>query len=214
MVAVFALNSANFLILGLPFMKSEPHHFTCKNQETGEWNSCTKQDICENGLSREDYQPDTSDSQYIDNWQEQTGMLCESKQRIGFIGASFFIGVVVASTIIPVGYLSDVFGRRWIFIATLFVLVVACIGFIFATSIEQLYAFMFLLGITFPGRMIVGINYAYEFQTKAWQDYVQPVNQYVQGATLILTAFYFQFISKSVIYLEITHVIFVIYLLV
>lgn len=122
--------------------------------------------------------------------------------------------MLVASTIIPVGYLSDVLGRRWIFITTLFVLLIACIGFIFATSIEQLYIFMFLFGITFPGRMIVGINYAYEFQTKVWAEYVQPVNQYVQGFTLILTAFYFQCISKSIIYLEITHVIFVIYLLV
>jgi MFS family permease len=45
-------------------------------------------------------------------------MLCESKQRIGFLGACFFIGVLVASTVIPVGILSDIFGRKWIFIIT------------------------------------------------------------------------------------------------
>ena len=90
-------------------------------------------------------------------------MLCESKTRIGFLGACFFIGVLVASTIIPVGFLSDIVGRRWPFIVTLVVLTISCIGFIFANSLEQLYIFMFLLGLTFPGRMIVGINYAYEF---------------------------------------------------
>lgn len=90
-------------------------------------------------------------------------MLCESKQRIGFLGACFFIGVLVASTVIPVGILSDIFGRKWIFIITQIILAIACLGFIMASSIEELYVYMFLLGITFPGRMIVGINLAYEF---------------------------------------------------
>ena len=42
-------------------------------------------------------------------------MLCESKQRISLIGALYFMGVIVASTIIPVGYLSDKFGRKAIY---------------------------------------------------------------------------------------------------
>ena len=90
-------------------------------------------------------------------------MLCESKNRIGFLGACFFIGVLVASTILPVGFLSDVFGRKWIFVGTLGILVLSSFGFIIATTLDELYVYMFLLGITYPGRMIVGINYAYEF---------------------------------------------------
>jgi len=90
-------------------------------------------------------------------------MLCESKNRIGFLGACFFIGVIVSSTIVPVGYLSDQWGRKWLFIGTLGLLLVALTGFFFATSLDQLYIFMFLFGMTFPGRIIVGINYAYEF---------------------------------------------------
>ena len=90
-------------------------------------------------------------------------MLCESKQRIGFLGACFFIGVLVASTIIPIGLLSDIYGRKWIFAGTLAILIVSCAGFIYAKSLEELYAYMFLLGVTFPGRIIVGINFAQEF---------------------------------------------------
>ena len=67
-IAVLALNSCNFLILGLPFMKSAPQHFTCKDRDTGEWHSCDKQYICSNGLSKDEYRADTEDSQYIDNW--------------------------------------------------------------------------------------------------------------------------------------------------
>ena len=87
-------------------------------------------------------------------------MLCESKQRIGFLGACFFIGVLVASTVIPIGLLSDLYGRKWIFVATLVILIISCTGFIMAKSIEELYVYMFLLGVTFPGRIIVGINFA------------------------------------------------------
>jgi len=47
-------------------------------------------------------------------------------------------------------------------------LIVACTGFIFARSLEELYVYMFLYGVTFPGRLIVGINYAYEFNTLDW----------------------------------------------
>jgi MFS family permease len=90
-------------------------------------------------------------------------MLCESKGRIGMLGASFFIGILVASTVIPVGYLSDRFGRKWVFLITLVVLAISCAGFIFAKTLEELYIYMFLLGTTFPGRIIIGQNFAMEF---------------------------------------------------
>jgi MFS family permease len=127
---------------------------------TGEWLPCDKQYICANGLSKDEYYPDVNDSQYIDNWQSQTNMLCESTARIGFLGASFFIGVLTASTIVPVGLLSDFYGRRVFFLATLGILLISCVGFLFARSLDELYIYMFLLGMTFPGRLIVATNYA------------------------------------------------------
>jgi MFS family permease len=90
-------------------------------------------------------------------------MLCEPKSRIGFLGACFFIGVIVSSTIIPVGFLSDIIGRKWIFIATIALMIVALTGFLLATSLDELYVYMFFFGMTFPGRVIVGTNFAYEF---------------------------------------------------
>ena len=95
-------------------------------------------------------------------------MLCESKQRIGFLGACFFIGVLTASTIIPVGLLSDIYGRRYIFLATVTLLLGACIGFVLARSLDELYVYMFMMGLTFPGRIIVATNYAQEFLPQNW----------------------------------------------
>jgi MFS family permease len=174
-------------------MKGEPKHFYCLDHETGNYNSCNKEFICENGLSREDgeYRPETEDYFYIDNWQNNADILCESKSRIGFIGACFFIGVLIGSTIIPLGFLSDILGRKWIFVGSICFLMLACFGFLFATTIEELYIYMLLYGITFPGRLIVGQNFAYEFLTPKWQEYYQPIGQYVQGVCVIILAFYF-----------------------
>jgi len=63
-------------------------------------------------------------------------MLCEPKQRIGLLGACFFIGVLFASIVVPVGYLSDILGRKCLFSATLLVLIIAQTGFIFSTSLD------------------------------------------------------------------------------
>lgn len=61
-IGAFALNSCNFLILGLPFMKSVPSNFKCRSASGIEWHDCTRHDICMNNLSKNDYFPDTSDS--------------------------------------------------------------------------------------------------------------------------------------------------------
>lgn len=72
---------------------------------------------------------------------------------------------------------------------------------------------MFFLGTTYPGRIIVGTNYAYEFCTPALKEHIQPIGQYAQGVTLILTALYFQTISKQVLYLELANFLFISYLI-
>ena len=67
-IGLMTLNSSNFIIMGLPFMKSEPSHFYCKSRDSSEWTSCTKKDICENGLSPDEYSSDKGDYNYIQNW--------------------------------------------------------------------------------------------------------------------------------------------------
>jgi len=53
-------------------------------------------------------------------------MLCETKSRIGFMGACFFIGVITASSILPVGYFADVYGRKNVFAASMVSEIVSC----------------------------------------------------------------------------------------
>jgi hypothetical protein len=51
-------------------------------------------------------------------------------------------------------------GRKLIFLSTLLILLGACVGMLLAKSLDELYVYMFLIGITFPGRLIVATNYA------------------------------------------------------
>lgn len=43
-------------------MKSVPNHFSCRNGSGSGWHDCTKHEICNNNLSKDDYVADTNDS--------------------------------------------------------------------------------------------------------------------------------------------------------
>ena len=122
-------------MFGLPFMKVEPKHFSCVSTQ-GDWTACTREDICAKGLTQDEYKVDTTDSQFIRNWVEQCDLLCETKPRIGFLGASYFVGVIVASSLVPVGYISDQIGRKWVFVASTLLVIGACTGLYFSTQLE------------------------------------------------------------------------------
>ena len=137
-------------------------------------------------------------------------MLCESKSRIGFLGACFFIGAIIASSIIPVGYISDVYGRKWVFIGSMISEILSCYLMLIATSLDQLYIAMVLMGCGHPGRFIVAVNYADEFLSKRQKEFLLPLNQLVQGTTIIFTAFYYQVLSRNVVYIQWGNLIFII----
>lgn len=103
-------------------------------------------------------------------------MLCESKRRIGTISACYFVGVIVASSLIPIGWLSDRYGRKWVFIFSMLVEVIACYLLIFGSHINILYLCIGLLGVSHPGRNIVALSYADEFLHKDQQKFLIPMN--------------------------------------
>ena len=117
-------------------------------------------------MDKSEYTADTNDSQYINNWVEQASMLCETKSRLGFLGACFFIGVISASSLCPVGYLSDKFGRKWVFVCTMISEIISCYILMIATSLDMLYLGMYVMGLGHPGRFIVSMAYADEFLTQ------------------------------------------------
>ena len=79
------------------------------------------------------------------------------------IGGSYFVGSIVATSLMPVGYLSDWLGRKWIFVCNTLITILGCIMIYVANSLEHIVIGMFILGVSGPGRGIVAIIYADEF---------------------------------------------------
>ena len=105
--------------------------------------------------------PNTTDPEYLDNWVQKLDLLCESKERLGLLGSSYFVGILIAMIFIP--QLSDSYGRRNIFIFTMAITLISEVGLIFSHSMNLSALFMVLLGFAFPGKNIVGLNYLLEF---------------------------------------------------
>jgi MFS family permease len=156
------MSSYTPILFALTFLEKEPESFECYHDDTGEWTECSKTEICEGHLDHDHYRAKEDDPEYIDNWVEKFDMLCEPRWRVGLIGAFFFFGIIV--TMIPVPRYSDLNGRRNVFIVTMCVAIVSAIGLLACSSLEWAYFFMFLNGLTFAGKIIVGLNYLIELQ--------------------------------------------------
>lgn len=91
-------------------------------------------------------------------------MLCKSHVKVGLLGSSFFIGVIVTIYIVPA--LADEIGRRTPFIYTMILSCLAQLFLMFSSSMDQAIFLMVILGMTFPGKNIVGLNYLCEFMVQ------------------------------------------------
>jgi len=74
-----------------------------------------------------------SDPELMDNWVQKLGLLCEPKNRIGFLGSSYFIGIISAMLFVPA--LSDHIGRKKIFCATMIVSIIAQVGLVYSNTL-------------------------------------------------------------------------------
>lgn len=148
-------------------MEREPNTFEClQNPSPGKsyWHSCSKTQIC-NKYGPEHFgthfRPIKSDPEYLDNWVEKLNLLCETHSNIGFLGSSYFIGMIMATTFVPP--ISDIYGRKSIYCTTMFFSVICQYMLITSDNLYTSTVWMFVLGLTWPGKRVTGLNYALEF---------------------------------------------------
>ena len=194
-VYIVTANVAAPLLFGLSFLEKYPKRYECRDQATGEWRSCTREEICARGLSKDDYRPDTNDDEYFDNWVEKYDLTCEPKMKVGLIGSMYFIGLIVFITFIPP--LSDRFGRKWILVATLVQSVVAQLGLMLTNNLYVAYFFEFLLGGTFAGRIIVGLNYVLEYNLPKLHETIVFGLLISESFTTIFITIWYEFIDRG-----------------
>jgi len=92
-------------------------------------------------------------------------LLCKNEILIGMIGAMFFLGVVISTVVAPP--LADAYGRKYVVFFSYIVLIIGLVGLMITTNLYVAYAFEFLVGFSFAGHIIVGLNYLLEFIRKS-----------------------------------------------
>jgi len=95
---------------------------------------------------------------------EQLDLACISKFKLGFLGSTYFMGWTIASLIIP--RISDLTGRKWIFVSLMCLNFVSVLVSIFSKNIFLTYTCMFCLGIVAVGRWAIGYIMLLEFVTE------------------------------------------------
>lgn len=194
-VYIITANLADPLLFGLPFLEKEPKHFECKDQDSGEWKTCNKAEICDRHLGKDEYRADTNDDEYFDNWVNKYDLLCEPKMKVGLIGSMYFIGLIVFITFVPP--IADRFGRKWVFFVTNVVSVIAQLGLILTNDLYVAYFFEFLVGGTFAGRIIVGLSYIMEYHLPKWHESIVFGLLISEASTTILITFWYQNIDRG-----------------
>jgi MFS family permease len=194
---IIIINTGDPLIFTLGFLTKIPNRFECLHDETGEWTECKKQEICDQNIDSDHYRPDTTDSEYIDNWvsPEKMNLLCEPKEKIGLFGSIYFAGLCFAILILPP--MADKFGRRWpVFIGNA-ALIICMIGLIFTHNIYEAYVYFFLDGISFAGKVIVCMTYVIEYTPFAYHEYGPFLLNGALGPFTIAVTFWYQYIDNS-----------------
>jgi len=105
------------------------------------------------------------------------------------------VGMFVGFFILPP--YSDSYGRRPVFILTMILSTIAQGVILFTTSIHKLFLFMIILGMTFSGKNIVGLNFAIECTPEKYQKFVISVYWTVELVSIILWSFYYQKLDKN-----------------
>lgn len=126
---------------------------------------------------------------------QQYNLLCEDKWKVGLIGSLMYSGTLL--TVLWVPAVADRYGRKWVVVVS-YLLFVAAVGVIGCSSnLNALYAALFVVGMTFPGRIIVGLNFLIEYFPQRAKNTVTNVKMFSIGAFLFIIDATFQFGTRN-----------------
>lgn len=86
---------------------------------------------------------------------------------------------------------SDTYGRRPVFIVTMILSTMAQGMILYTSSIHKLFLFMIILGTTFSGKNIVGLNFAIECTPESYKNMVVSLYWLVELVSIIMWSFYY-----------------------
>lgn len=161
MGAAFFLNSFAFLELQPRYKcQLEPGVWTLGTAERPleeEYCSAEQDNVCE---------IDWSSPHSLNNFMTQFNFYCQPKWKIGMLGFSFLLGIILGC--LTISRLGDVYGRKPIYLLGLLMHLAfsVCICFLTTQSYTILYGLLVFFGMSLTARLYVGYSFNLEMQPK------------------------------------------------
>ena len=198
-------------LVGIAFLEKIPIAFQCRELVPGSvtdfvWKDCNRKHICDAELPYDMFRPIKSQSQYLNNWAMKLHLVCRPYYEVGLIGSSFFFGLMIM--IVPVPMLADKYGRKQVFVTTIIVSIAIQISLIYVNGFDDAISCMFVLGMTYPGRQIVGTFYITELIPESMRSGALLFTSLFGSIMSILMTSYYRFISVDTHGLQILFVIY------
>lgn len=103
-----AFCSNGFIVYGLTILNSYPAYQQLDDNKT--WVYVSREEICSQNMPENSWKIDYDNDTSLHNWVDKLDLTCTSKNLIGSIGSSYFIGFAISSVVTPI--ISDRIGRK------------------------------------------------------------------------------------------------------
>ena len=129
-------------------------------------------------------------------------MRCVDKERIGLMGTMMFLGWTVAAIFIP--RLSDMYGRKIIFLILLSCQSLIMLGLILSMSMVFSTFLLFMFGITITGGLPIGYIYLLELMNEKNAKIVGPCLNTSVGFDVVWATLSLQIIAKNTLVISLS----------
>lgn len=176
-----------------------PEWLTEKNQvnKVAHWVSCPVSEICKAG-SR--YQKDKSlyriGPNELSNWADRYDLACGSnKQAEHYFKIALLGGCLLATLFVPT--IADKYGRKTIFCLSFMVSLLAQFGLLISESYDHALILLTLMGLVWPGKLLVGLQYILDFFPASSHRAYVFVFLFLSGILSCFIPIYYGVISKD-----------------
>jgi MFS family permease len=123
-------------------------------------------------------------------------MHCSGSFEIGFFGAAYFAGLLVASFIFPP--MGDIYGRRVFVLVSNYIQAACFLVFLFASNVYIYYVTIFITGISCTLK-IIGYSYFLEI-LPGRESFYGGILYFTEGFILIITPVILFYVTKNLQY--------------
>jgi len=187
---ILAYMSGGQIVYGLPFLVEIFPNYEClnyyKEYSSSKWETCTRESICEKGLTDKSWRINYNDTNAYTNWVDPSklDLTCENEHVVTLIGGFYFFGFAISCIFVP--RIADLVGRKYPFIISMMFQTLAYLLIIFSRNIYFTIFCYWLVGMCAAGRMIVGVMYLCEFVMEKHHWLVITVLFACDGFTMVL----------------------------